>query len=180
MLVILLIVFILFILVLIEYNNLVKLKNRIKDQYAQIDVLLKNRANLVPDLVEIIKGYNMHEEKVLEDAVLARKQVISSKSITSLDTNDDRLVKDVNQIIGLKEAYPDLKANELFLDLQKQLSELEDKIAMARHFYNEVVLKYNNHISMFPTNFIALIFKFKKQDYFGILDKEREVVKVEL
>ena len=153
------------------YNNLVGLRNRVKNSYAQIDVQLKRRNDLIPNLVETVKGYAGHEKEVLEEVTRARTSVMNASSV------EDKIAAD-NQF-AVSENYPDLKANSNFQQLQTELSETEDKIAYARQFYNDVVMKYNNACEKFPTNLIAGTFNFTPEPFFEAPEEEKAVPEVE-
>ena len=166
------------ILLVLGYNDLIKLRNMVKDQWSQIDVLLKRRCDLIPNLVETVKGYAKHEKDTLEAVINARNKSVTANSINDSTVANSELTGALNKLFALSEAYPDLKANTNFIDLQKNLKETEDKIAYSRQFYNDTVLKYNNKVEMVPTNIVASLFGFKKYDFFEILDEERQVTKV--
>lgn len=165
-------------LIALGYNQLVKLRNMVKDQWSQIDVLLKRRNDLIPNLVETVKGYAKHEQETLESVINARNKFVAASTVESVTKANSELTGALNRLFALSETYPDLKANTNFIDLQKNLKETEDKIAYARQFYNDTVLKYNNKVEMIPTNIIAGLFGFKKYDFFEIKDIERQVTKV--
>lgn len=160
------------------YNKLVNARNKVNDQFAQIDVQLKRRNDLIPNLVETVKGYAKHEEKTLKEVVEARNRMVSAGSINDEIEASNNLTNALNKLFALSEAYPELKANENFQALQKDLGETEDKISYARQFYNDTVLNYNNLRETFPSNIIANIFKFKKIDFFKAEEKEKEVPQV--
>lgn len=161
------------------YNKLVHLKNLVKDQWAQIDVLLKRRADLIPNLVETVKGYAAHEKDTLEAVIAARNSAISAKTPEEEMKANGELTKALSRLMVVAESYPDLKANTNFMDLQNSLKESEDKIAYARQFYNDAVLKYKNKLEMFPSNIVAGLFHFKPEAFFEIAESEKEVPKVQ-
>ena len=161
------------------YNSLIKLRNSVKDQWSQIDIQLKRRFDLIPNLVETVKGYAQHEEETLKGVIEARNSYQSSTTHEAALNADNELNKSISKIFALAENYPELKANENFVSLQDDLSETEDKISYARQFYSDAVLKYNNKIQMFPSSFVASIFKFKEEKFFEAQDFERENVKVD-
>ena len=165
--------------VLMTYNSLVKLRNRVKDQWSQIDVQLKRRFDLIPNLVNTIKGYTKHESETLEKVVQARNTYVTAKSPDEKMKANNELSGMLTKLFALSESYPDLKANTNFIDLQSELQETENKIAMARQFYNDTVLTYNNKIEMVPSNIIAGMFHFQKQEFFQVVEEERQNVKVE-
>lgn len=160
------------------YNNLVGLRNRVKNSYAQIDVQLKRRNDLIPNLVETVKGYAGHEKGVLEEVTKARTGVMNATSIEETSAADNQLTGALKTLFAVAENYPDLKANSNFQQLQSELSETEDKIAYARQFYNDVVLKYNNACQQFPSSLMAKIFRFKEENYFEAPASETAVPEV--
>lgn len=161
------------------YNTLVKLRNRVKDQWAQIEVLLKRRADLIPNLVETVKGYAGHEKSTLEGVIEARNKAISATTPQEEMKASGELTQALSRLLALTEAYPDLKANTNFTDLQNNLKETEDKISFGRQFYNDTVLKYKDKLEMFPSNIIASIFRFKPEPFFEASESDREVPKVQ-
>ena len=160
------------------YNGLVKLRNMVKDQWAQIDVLLKRRADLIPNLVETVKGYAKHESGTLEAVIAARNKAVSAQSPEEEMKANGELSGALSRLFALAESYPDLKANQNFMDLQNNLKETEDKIAYARQFYNDAVLKYKNKLEMFPSNIIAGMFGFKPEPFFEATEAEKETPQV--
>ena len=160
------------------YNGLVGMRNRVKDQWAQIDVQLKRRFDLIPNLVETVKGYADHEQETLKGVIEARNKFNVAKTPEEEMQANDQLSNFVTKLFALSEAYPDLKANQNFMNLQSELKETEDKIASARQFYNDTVLTLNNKIEMFPSNIIASMFKFTKEPFFEANEESREAVKV--
>lgn len=164
--------------VIATYNKLVVLRNRVRDQWAQIDVQLKRRFDLIPNLVETVKGYTKHESETLENVVKARNTFLSATTPEAEMEADGELTKAISKLFALTESYPDLKANTNFIDLQNELQQTEDKIASARQFYNDIVLTYNNKIQVVPSNIIASIFNFKKEAFFEANATERENVQV--
>ena len=160
------------------YNGLVVARNKVKDQFSQIDVQLKRRFDLIPNLVETVKGYAKHESETLEKVIEARNGYANAKTDAEKLAASKELSQGVMQIFALAENYPELKANTNFLELQSQLKEVEDKISYARQFYNDSVLMYNNKIEMFPSNLIASMFGFKKEAFFEADEKEKENVEV--
>lgn len=160
------------------YNKLVNAKNKVEDQFAQIDVELKRRIDLIPNLVETVKGYAKHEEKTLTEVINARNKMASAGNINDELAASNDVSRALNKIFALSEAYPDLKSNTNFISLQNDLKETEDKISYARSFYNDTVLNYNNLRMQFPSNIVANIFKFKEINYFQVSDEEKEIPKV--
>ena len=161
------------------YNNLVGLRNRVKNSYAQIDVQLKRRNDLIPNLVETVKGYAAHEKGVLEEVTKARAGVMNASSVEETSAADNQLTGALKSLFAVAENYPDLKANSNFQQLQSELSETEDKVAYSRQFYNDVVLKYNNACQQFPSSLLAKAFGFKAEEYFQAPEAEWAVPKVE-
>ena len=161
------------------YNGLVRLRNRVRDQWAQIDVQLKRRFDLIPNLVETVIGYAKHEKSTLEDVVKARNTYLSATTPEAQMEANGELTQAISKLFALTEAYPDLKANTNFVKMQDDLKETEDKISYARQFYNDTVLRYNNKVETIPTNIIAGLFGFKKEAFFEAAGAERENVKVE-
>ena len=153
------------------YNGLVTLRNRVKNGWAQIDVQLKQRADLIPNLVETVKGYAAHESQVFTQVTQARAnalQAAQSGDVNQRIEAENQLSRAILNLQAVAEAYPQLQANQNFLDLQAQLKALEEKIAYARQFYNDVVQKYNTKIEVVPTNIIAGLFHFEQASYFQI------------
>ncbi len=160
------------------YNNLVGLRNRVKNSYAQIDVQLKRRNDLIPNLVETVKGYASHEKGVLEEVTQARAGVMNATGVQETSQADNQLTDALKSLFAVAENYPDLKANSNFQQLQTELSETEDKISYSRQFYNDVVLKYNNACQQFPSSLMAKLFGFKEEVFFEAPAAEREVPEV--
>lgn len=160
------------------YNKLVTLKNRVKDQWAQIDVQLKRRFDLIPNLVETVKGYTKHESETLESVIKARNTYVTAETPEAQMKADGELTQAISKLFALTESYPDLKANTNFQHLQEELTETESKIASARQFYNDTVMLYNNKVVMVPSNIIASLFKFKEEAYFEANETERQNVSV--
>ena len=160
------------------YNKLVVLRNRAKDQWAQVDVQLKRRFDLIPNLVETVKGYAKHENSTLKEVIEARNKFQSANTPEEEMEASGELSKALSRLMVLTESYPELKANENFLSLQGDLKDCEEKIAYARQFYNDSVLNYVNKIQMFPSNISASMFGFKEMKYFEITEGEKEAPKV--
>ena len=164
------------------YNGLVTLRNRVKNGWAQIDVQLKQRADLIPNLVETVKGYAAHESQVFTQVTQARAsalQAAQSGDVAQRIQAENQLSRAIMNLQAVAEAYPQLQANQNFLDLQAQLKALEEKIAYARQFYNDVVLKLNTAIETVPTNIIAGLFHFEQAQYFEADDASRQVPQVQ-
>lgn len=155
------------------FNKLVNLRNMVKNQWSQIDVLLKRRFDLIPNLVETIKGYAAHEKETLDAVISARSKVASAQGLESEMKANGELTQALGRLMVVVESYPELKANQNFLDLQSTLKDTEDKISFARQFYNDVVLSYKNKIEMFPSNIFAGIFGFKPEPFFEVNEVER-------
>ncbi len=179
LIVVLVIVVLLVIYFVLTYNKLVDLRNRVRDQWSQIDVQLKRRFDLIPNLVSTVKGYAKHESETLESVIAARNSYTTASTPHEKMEANNMLSETLTKLFALAESYPDLKANTNFLDLQKELQDTEDKIAMARQFYNDTVLTYNNKIEMFPSNIIASMFHFKMEEFFKAEEEARQNVKVE-
>ena len=160
------------------YNGLVKFRNKVRDQFSQIDVQLKKRADLIPNLVETVKGYTKHEEETLEKIIKARNTYLKADSLEDKVEANNEISGAMSKLFALAESYPDLKANTNFLELQKELKDVEDKISYARQFYNDAVLMYNNKTEMFPSNIVASLFNFKKENFFEIAEEEKKNVEV--
>lgn len=163
------------------YNGLVTLRNRVKNGWAQIDVQLKQRADLIPNLVETVKGYAAHESQVFTQVTQARAsalQAAQSGDVAQRIQAENQLSRAIMNLQAVAEAYPQLQANQNFLDLQAQLKGLEEKIAYARQFYNDVVQKYNTKIEVVPTNIIAGLFHFEQAAYFQVDEADRQAPQV--
>lgn len=174
------IVVILILFVIGTYNSLISLRNKKDDQWSQIEVQLKRRADLIPNLVETVKGYAKHEKDTLKEVVELRNSAYDKMSDDEKIKTNEQLSSGISKIMALAEAYPDLKANENFKDLSKELSKVEDDIANSRKYYNGVVRIYNNKVEMFPSNIFAGLFGYKSKAMFEASANERENVKVEL
>lgn len=164
--------------VISTYNGLVSLRNKKDDQWSQIDVQLKRRADLIPNLVEIVKGYAKHESETLEKVIEARNTYMSAKTPEEEMKASGEVTQALNKLLALSEAYPELKANQNFLGLQEDVSDTEDKISYARQFYNDSVLTYNNKVQMFPSDIIAGMFNFTKASFFEVSDSDKEAPKI--
>ena len=160
------------------YNNLIVLRNKAKDQWAQIEVQLKKRFDLIPNLVETVKGYAKHEKDTLNEVIEARNKFKTATTPEEEMAASGELNKALGRIMMLTEAYPELKANENFLSLQADLKDVEEKISYARQFYNDTVLGYMNKVEMFPSNIIANMFGFKPMKYFEAGEEAKEAPKV--
>ena len=160
------------------YNSLVSLKVKIQEAWSQIDVQLKRRTDLIPNIVETVKGYAAHEKEVFENVTKARTALISAQTPKEAGEADQMLGSALKSLFAVAENYPELKAQEGFVNLQKELSDTEDKVAYSRQFYNSVVRQYNEKIVVFPNNLIASSFGFKSQEFFEVEEAEREKVEV--
>ena len=161
------------------YNSLVQLRNQVKNAWAQIDVQLKRRHDLIPNLIETVKGYMKHERELLENVTRYRSQAMDAGSVGEKSKAEGLLSGALGQVRVQIENYPDLKANQNFLALQEELTSTENKISFSRQNYNDQVLYYNNKIQMFPSNIVAGMFGFKQEEFFEIeIPAEREVPKV--
>ncbi|MFC1708047.1 LemA family protein [Planctomycetota bacterium] len=160
------------------YNGLVKTRNKTKESWSQIDVQLKRRYDLIPNLLETVKGYVKHERELLEGIAKARSGLLNTNPKEAAQA-DSQLSSGLRQLWAVSENYPDLKANQNFMQFHEDLTQTENAIAYARQGYNESVLRYNNMTEMMPTNIIAGVFQFKAADFFQVeSEEEREVVKV--
>lgn len=157
------------------YNSLVRTRNMVDNGWAQIDVQLKQRADLIPNLVETVKGYAKHESQTFERVTQARAAAAAATSVEQRAHAESEVSRALVDVLATAEAYPELKANQNFLDLQTQLKDLEQKIAYARQFYNDVVLKYNNQLQTVPTNVVANLFHFESREYFETQGEDRNV-----
>jgi LemA protein len=171
-------VVILIIIFIVYYNKFVVLGNRIDNSLAQIDVQLKKRADLVPNLVDTVKAYAKHEKSIISEVNNARKALVSAGSIEKKVQAGDKLQNALKSIFAIAENYPDLKANQNFLHLQQELSAIEDKVAYTRQFYNDSILSYDNAIKVFPGKMFASIYGVKEKPYLKISEAERKVPNV--
>lgn len=160
------------------YNAFVVLRTRIQEALSGIDVQLKRRAELIPNVVETVKGYAKHEKGVFEEVTKARSALMSAGSLQEKATANNQVEAALKSLFAVAEAYPDLKANANFQDLQRQLEDTEDKVAYSRQFYNSNVLEFNSKIQLFPSNLIANMFGFKLAEFFAANEEERKAVKV--
>ena len=165
--------------IIIAYNRLVQLRNRVKNAWAQIDVQLKRRHDLIPNLVETAKGYMKYERETLEKVIQARNVAMAAQGVAAKAEAENQLTQTLKSLFALAEAYPDLKANQNMLQLQEELTSTENRIAFARQHYNDSTMSYNNAIQMFPSNLIAGMFRFQALEFFAAPEAERENVKVQ-
>ena len=165
--------------IILSYNGFIKLRNKSQEAFSAMDVILKKRYDLIPNVVETVKGYAKHEKSTLENVIKARNAAVNSNTPEEVIKNDNALSGTLKSLFALSESYPDLKANTNFLELQTQLSKIEDEISSSRRYYNAVVNKLNTKVEMFPSNIIASIFHFTRKPLYEVKDEnERENVKV--
>ncbi len=160
------------------YNGLVTLKMRIDEAWSQIDVQLKRRADLIPNLVSTVKGYAKHEKSIMDSVTKARASMLSAKSLDAKAKASDALSGALGKLLAIAENYPQLKANDGFIQLQKELSDTEDKVAYSRQYYNSSVLEFNTKIQVFPNSLLASGLGFTGKEFFGATEAERKAVKV--
>jgi LemA protein len=177
LIVLLVIIVILVFAVVAIYNALVRLRNQVKNAFSQIDVQLKRRHDLIPNLVEVVKGYMTHERETLEAVTKARQQAIdiSGGSVADQARVENMLSQTLKSLFAVSENYPDLKANQNFLALQEELSSTENKISFARQFYNDAVMTFNNKTQMFPSNIFANMFNFIQAEFFEVEAEEERI-----
>lgn len=173
------IIVLLIVWIISSYNKFVKLRNKTEEAYSAMDVSLKKRYDLIPNLVETVKGYAKHESGTLEKVIQARNMAVAATSPEERIEKDNALTGTLRSLFALSESYPDLKANSNFTELQNQLSRIEEEIAGSRRYYNGVVNKFNTATEMFPGNIIAGMFGFKRKPLYEVNDSsEKEAVKV--
>lgn len=178
--IIVVIIAILIVYLLISYNTLVKLNNQVKEAFSTMDVYLKKRWDLIPNIIETVKAYAKHEKETLEEIVNLRNGSYEKMNDTDKVDVNNKISQGLGKIIAIAENYPELKSNENYKDLSNQLSKVEDDIANARKYYNGTVREYNNKVEMFPTNIFAKILGFQSKTMFEVSSEERENIKVEL
>jgi LemA protein len=161
------------------FNRLVSLRNRVDNGWSQIDVQLRRRYDLIPNLVESVKGYAQHERELFENVTEARSRAIDAANVPDQAQAENQITRGLRQLLAVAENYPDLKANQNFLALQEELTGTESKIAYARQFYNDQVMKLNTLIQSFPSNAIAKAFGFKEREFFDIEDSARGPAQVD-
>jgi LemA protein len=175
LIIVLAIVAILVIYLIAAYNGLIRRRNQIENAWSQIDVQLKRRLDLIPNLVQTVKGYAAHEQATLERVIQARNAAIAAPDTPVAQAQaDNQLTGALRSIFALGEAYPDLKANQNFLQLQEELTATEGRVAYARQYYNDSVLDYNNKLEQFPTVFYARALKFQRREYFEADEAARD------
>lgn len=173
------IVVVLLLFVLSTYNGFVTLNNKVEEAFATMDVYLKKRWDLIPNIVETVKGYAKHEKDTLKEVINLRNGAYDKMSNEEKVEANQKISQGISKIMALAESYPDLKANENFKDLSNELSKIEEDIANSRKYYNATVRQFNNKAQMFPTNIVANMFNFKSKKMFEATENERENVKVE-
>ena len=164
--------------VLVTYNGFVRMKNRVDESFSTMDVYLKKRWDLIPNIVETVKGYAKHEKSTLSEVIKLRNGAYDNMSSDEKIKANQQLSKGITKIMALAEQYPDLKANENFKDLSTQLTKIEDEIANSRKYYNGTVREFNDKVQMFPSNIVANIFGYKAKVMFEANEEERKNVKV--
>jgi LemA protein len=180
LIIVIVIVALLVVYAIVSYNGLIRGRNQVENSWSQIDVQLKRRIDLIPNLVETVKAYAAHEKDTLDAVVRARNAAIAAPDTPAGQAEaSNQVTGALRQLFALSEAYPDLKANQNFLALQEELTATEGRVAYARQFYNDSVLGYNNKLQAFPTVFFARMMKFEKRQYFETDEASREVPKVQ-
>ena len=174
------IIIVLLIYIFVLYNNFVKLDNKVNEAFSTMDVYLKKRWDLIPNIVEVVKGYSKHEKNTLEELVSLRNKTYDNMTNNEKIKTNESISNDISKIMVLAESYPELKASENFINLSKNLTKVEDEIANSRKYYNAVVRMFNNKVSMFPSNICAKIFGYKEKDMFEANSNERENVSINL
>ena len=173
------VVVVVLVFVITTYNTLVRLRNKVKNAFAQIDTQLQRRFDLIPNLVETVKGFATHEKELLENVTASRSGYMNASTNGEKMAMNNQLTAGLRSLFAVAENYPDLKANANFLKLQDELSETEDKITYARQFYNDAVTIYNDKIQMFPGNMVAGIFGFREEELFNSDDAAKDAPKVQ-
>lgn len=174
------VILVIVILAFVMLNSFIKLNNKVNESFATMDVYLKKRWDLIPSLVETVKGYAKHEKDTLEEIVKFRSDNYDALNSNEKIATNEKITQGINRIMILAESYPELKASENFSDLAKELTAVEDEIAQSRKYYNAVVRLFNNKVEMFPSNIFAKIFGYKAKSMFEATDEERNNVKVNL
>ena len=172
------IIVLLLVIFIASYNSFIVLRNKSDEAFSTMDIYLKKRYDLVPNLVETVKGYATHERDTLESVIRARNMAISAQNFNDRQANENMLSSCLKSLFAVSENYPQLKADAGFMNLQMQLSQLENDISQSRKYYNAVVKTFNTKLELFPSNIIALILGFKKYPYFSIDGQERQNVQV--
>ena len=174
------IVFVLGIWIISTYNNLTALRLRVQNAWRQIDVQLRRRYDLIPNLVETVKGYMQHEQDTLQKVIEARSQAMAAKGVKATAEAQTALKESLGKVFALMENYPDLKASKNVLDLQEELTTTENQIAFARQYYNDLVTQYNTKQQVFPSNMLAGFFRFETNDLFSVPEAEKAAPRVNL
>lgn len=164
---------------LVTYNSLITLRNRAREAWSQIDIQLKRRSSLIPNLIETVKGYAKHEKGVLEEVTKARTAMMGAKNPHDAATADNMLTGALKSLFAVTENYPELKASENFRQLQEEIADTEDKIAASRQFYNTNVLDLNNNLETVPTMWVGNMFGFTKEEFFKATEEEKADIKVQ-
>ena len=172
--------FLLAIWIIWTYNGLIALRNQIQNAWKQIDVQLKRRYDLIPNVVESVKGYMKYEQDTLQKVIDARSKAMASTGVKEAAEAESALTQSLGRIFALMENYPDLKANENVLRLQEELTTTENQLAFARQYYNDLVMRFNMKQEVFPSNMIASFFGFKAPDFFSVPEAEKNVPRVDL
>ncbi len=176
--IILAVIFIILLYIIGMYNGLITLRNRVKEAWSDIDVQLKRRYDLIPNLIETVKGYATHEKETFDKVVEARSKAMSATGLKEKGEAENALSGTLKSLFALSESYPELKASVNFLELQKELTDTEDKIQASRRFYNGNVLDFNTKLETFPSNIIAQMFGFKVSEFFAVEEGEKAAPKV--
>lgn len=161
------------------YNSLIRSRMRVSEAFSQIDVQLKRRTDLIPNLVETVKGYAKHERELFEKVTQERASLVSAKGVQEKADANNMLSQTLKSLFAVAENYPELKASQNFLELQNELSDTENKIAYSRQFYNSMVMDYNTKLKVFPNVLIANVLGFKDAEFFGATEEEKKPVKVD-
>lgn len=178
--IIIIVVILIMVYFIATYNSFVKLNNDVEEAFSTMDVYLKKRWDLIPNIVETLKGYTKHEKSTLKEIVELRNNVYENMSVNEKVDINNKLSQKINKLMAIAEAYPELKANENFKDLTQQLTKVEDEIANSRKYYNGTVRIYNNKVKMIPSNIVANILGYKEQKMFEASETERENVQIKL
>ncbi len=181
LIIVLVVIAVLLLFLMMMYNSLVRLRNQVSNAWAQIDVQLKRRADLIPNLIEVVKGYAKHEKEVFENVTKARSALINAGGDVKKSAEAENMLSGaLKTVFAVAESYPDLKANQNFMQLQEELTGTENKVSASRQYYNDMTTDYNTKIQSFPSNMIAGMFNFGAKDLFEVKDeKVREVPKVQ-
>ncbi len=172
------VIIVLILWIFMTYNGFVTLRNRVREALSQIDVQLKRRSSLIPNLVETVKGYAKHEKSVFENVTKARSALMGASSLGQKAQANDMLTGALKSLFAVAEAYPELKASDNFKQLQDEISDTETKVAASRQFYNTNVLDLNNSLETFPSNLVGNMFNFQKEEFFKATDSEKADISV--